>query len=159
MEASLHQLLAHLQQPAVGRWTPSDFSLVPELTERDLSALLQAHPHLEDIWPLSPLQRGLYVHARRDRSAYVTQMRLDVEGADEAALEAGLSRLRQGMEQSVEAHSAVRVAMHTLRDGTAVQVVVPAPLPWVEEYASAEAEDEAWLTEIARAASCWRRRR
>ncbi|MEZ3183304.1 hypothetical protein KYY02_33025, partial [Streptomyces pimonensis] len=46
-----------------GGHTPSDFPLVPDLTQEQVEALEAAYPGLEDVLPLSPLQEGLLFHA------------------------------------------------------------------------------------------------
>ncbi|WP_051898658.1 non-ribosomal peptide synthetase [Sciscionella sediminilitoris] len=49
---------------------------------------------IEDIWPLSPLQEGLYFHAAYGSDVYTTQIAIDIEGPlDTAAMEEAAGEL------------------------------------------------------------------
>jgi amino acid adenylation domain-containing protein/non-ribosomal peptide synthase protein (TIGR01720 family) len=80
--AALHGLLA-AARAAGGPFaaTPSDFPLA-RLDRAALDRLLAAHPDLEDLYPLSPLQQGLLFHALFDPGAatYFEQLGFEAEG-------------------------------------------------------------------------------
>jgi amino acid adenylation domain-containing protein/non-ribosomal peptide synthase protein (TIGR01720 family) len=65
---ALAALGEHAAQPGIGGRIPADLPLVP-LSERDVSRLEAAHPHLVDVWPVTPLQEGMLYHARYDDDA------------------------------------------------------------------------------------------
>ncbi|MGC9501999.1 amino acid adenylation domain-containing protein, partial [Streptomyces sp. WG7] len=132
-----------------GGHTPSDFPLVPALTQEQVEALEAAYPGLEDVLPLSPLQEGLLFHAHYDHEGtdvYTAQVELDLEGRlDEATLrEAWTALLRR--------HANLRAAFVPDVAGVPVQVVVRDPgLPWrtVDLRALPEADAEAEAGRIA----------
>ncbi|AKS31661.1 non-ribosomal peptide synthetase [Mycolicibacterium goodii] len=73
--------------------TPSDLPLV-KLTQDDIDRVVDAVPgHVETIWPLSPLQEGVYLQARYATSAvYIVQNVFDfAEPVDTAALRTAYS--------------------------------------------------------------------
>ncbi|MEU7469472.1 amino acid adenylation domain-containing protein, partial [Streptomyces sp. NPDC044984] len=111
-----------------GGHTPSDFPLVPALTQEQVEALEAAYPGLEDVLPLSPLQEGLLFHAVYDggeSDVYTPQLCLDLEGPlDADALRAACTAL-------LARHANLRAAfVHDVTD-TPVQVIARDPgLPW-----------------------------
>ncbi|HYO56247.1 condensation domain-containing protein, partial [Archangium sp.] len=60
--AALRQLIAHRNSEDAARLTPSDFPLA-RLEQAVLDRVLQQHPNVEDIYPLSPVQQGVLFHA------------------------------------------------------------------------------------------------
>ncbi|MEZ3183055.1 amino acid adenylation domain-containing protein, partial [Streptomyces pimonensis] len=120
--------LETLAGEGTGGHTPSDFPLVPDLTQEQVEDLEAAHPGLEDVLPLSPLQDGFLFHAlydAQDTDVYTAQLVLDLEGPlDEAVLrEAWTALLRR--------HANLRAGFVHDVTGTPVQVVVRDPgLPW-----------------------------
>ncbi|WP_143203912.1 non-ribosomal peptide synthetase, partial [Streptomyces sp. CB02400] len=110
-----------------GGHTPSDFPLV-SLTQEQVEALEAAHPGLEDVLPLSPLQEGLLFHAHYDHEGtdvYTAQLVLDLEGPldEEVLREAWTALLRR--------HASLRAGFVHDATGAPVQVVVRDPrLPW-----------------------------
>jgi amino acid adenylation domain-containing protein/non-ribosomal peptide synthase protein (TIGR01720 family) len=78
----LEALVAHCTGGAQGA-TPSDFPLAG-LTQAELDAMPTGH--IEDVYPLSPMQEGLVFHSLADPrgTAYVNQLRLDIDGLDPA---------------------------------------------------------------------------
>ncbi len=69
-----------------GGHTPSDFAFV-DLIQEQVDALEDAHPDIEDILPLSPLQEGLLFHALYDADGpdvYTVQFVMELEGPVDA---------------------------------------------------------------------------
>ena len=94
----LRKLIAHCQRSA-GGLTPSDFPLA-HLNDGELDTVVAqvgvAPRAIEDIYPLSPLQRGLLFHTLYELSSavYVTTVTWRIAGAlDEEALEAAWSHV------------------------------------------------------------------
>ncbi|CAL9557198.1 amino acid adenylation domain-containing protein [Streptomyces sp. enrichment culture] len=150
---ALDALAAHAARPGAGGRTPSEFPLVTvgqaeiEAYERDIDGL-------QDILPLSPLQRGLLFQAQFDRhgvDAYTLQVVMDVDGPlDRTALRAAVAAL-------FDRNPGLRAAFRERDTGDPVQLVPAAvELPWTETdltglpAADADAEvkrltDEEWL--------------
>ncbi|MGC9379069.1 amino acid adenylation domain-containing protein [Streptomyces sp. MH13] len=110
-----------------GGHTPSDFPLV-SLTQEQVEALEAAHPDLEDVLPLSPLQDGFLFHAlydAQDTDVYTAQLVLDLAGPLDAPV------LREAWTALLRRHANLRAAFVHDGTGTPVQVVVRDPeLPW-----------------------------
>ncbi|ACY97456.1 non-ribosomal peptide synthetase [Thermomonospora curvata] len=120
---ALRGIAAHTRTPGAGGHTPSDFPLV-SLDQAEVERLERAHPDLEDIWPVAPLQQGLYFHALLAAEAegvtdvYTGQLILDLDGdLDEAAL-------REAARALPGRHPALRTAFVQGADGTPLQVVL-----------------------------------
>nr|WP_078593585.1 non-ribosomal peptide synthetase [Streptomyces sp. NRRL S-920] len=169
--AMLGGLAAHTEKSGAGGHTPSDFPLLAALTHNTLTqhalaqnALTQdgverlesAVPGLEDVWPLSPLQKGMLFHATFDEEApdvYEGQRALALHGPLDAA------RLRAAWETVLRRHPILRASFHRLASGEAVQVVTrDVELPWREADVSGLPEAEA-DTEAERLAASERARR
>lgn len=147
----LDSLAEYATQPGAGGRTPSDFPLV-QLDQGEIESLEEAHPHLEEILPLSPLQQGMLYHvllgalADDDGEAgdearhnlYTVQLALDLEGSLDP------ERMRRAGQALLDRHGNLRAAF--VHDGMRqpVQVVCgDARLPWREENLR-------WLTEEQR---------
>jgi amino acid adenylation domain-containing protein/non-ribosomal peptide synthase protein (TIGR01720 family)/FkbM family methyltransferase len=124
--------LEELAQLETGGFTPSDFPLVP-LTMEQVALLEAAHPSLENVLPLSPLQEGLVFHALYDESApdvYTVQVAIELEGTLDAA------RLRDAADALLQRHPNLRAAIHHEGFARPVQVIArDVVLPWHEEDA------------------------
>src|SRR6185369_11021371 len=59
---SLRALIAHCLSPDAGGYTPSDFPLAA-LDQKTVDWLVNENPHIEDIYPLSPMQQALLFRA------------------------------------------------------------------------------------------------
>ncbi|MFC4493029.1 amino acid adenylation domain-containing protein [Streptomyces ovatisporus] len=147
----LDSLAEYATQPGAGGRTPSDFPLV-SLDQGEIETLEEAHPHLEEILPLSPLQQGMLYHVllgaladddgeggdEARHNLYTVQLALDLEGALDP------ERMRQAGQALLDRHGNLRAAF--VHDGMRqpVQVVCgDARLPWREENLR-------WLTEEQR---------
>ncbi|WP_315772832.1 MULTISPECIES: non-ribosomal peptide synthase/polyketide synthase [unclassified Bradyrhizobium] len=128
--AALRELVAHCTNGVYGL-TPSDVPLSglsqPEL---DLLGASRDWRDIEDIYPLSPMQQGMLFHALRDGDSgnYVSQIAVDISGADAARLRAAW--------QAVTARHAVLRTVFVWRElsGAPQQVVHrQVPVPFVEE--------------------------
>ncbi|WP_326799791.1 amino acid adenylation domain-containing protein [Streptomyces sp. NBC_01808] len=121
-------LAAHTEDPAAGGHSPSDFPLL-DLTQEAVEELEAAVPAPADIWPLSPLQKGMLFHATYDDDSpdvYKSQRVLALDGPLDTR------RLRAAWETVLARHAALRASFHRLAaSGEAVQVVArDVPLPW-----------------------------
>ncbi|SFJ64597.1 non-ribosomal peptide synthetase [Thermoflavimicrobium dichotomicum] len=76
----LRTLITACQEEERG-YTPSDFPLA-QLTQTELDQVLRLYPDAEDIYPLSPLQEGLWFHSLVDEGEgdYVVQMMFTLAG-------------------------------------------------------------------------------
>ncbi|GHJ44011.1 non-ribosomal peptide synthetase [Catellatospora sp. TT07R-123] len=118
-------LTAIAADPGVAGHTPSDFPLAA-LTTEDVADLDAAVPGLRAVLPLSPLQEGLYFHARTATGAdpYVVQQRIRLDGPVDPA------RLRGAAEGLLARHPHLASGLRTLRDGRTVAVVAGHRLRW-----------------------------
>src|ERR1044071_4241117 len=106
--------------------------------------------HLEDIYPLAPLQQGLLFHtlAAPDSTLYVEQGSWTLEGA------LAVEDYRQAWQQVVDRHPILRTGFVWKGLDTPVQVVFRrADLPFRDEdwRALGAAEQQARLDELCRA--------
>nr|WP_232666957.1 non-ribosomal peptide synthetase [Pseudonocardia sp. TRM90224] len=120
--AALAALATHAPEP--GAWGPSpvDFPLV-KLTQPDVDALAGGTSGLADVWPLTPLQQGMYFHSRyhahsaADPDGYIVQYMLDLEGPLTP------EELRAALAALTARHPALRASFHETADGGLVQAV------------------------------------
>ncbi|RJL21417.1 non-ribosomal peptide synthetase, partial [Bailinhaonella thermotolerans] len=119
-------VLRGLRDATGAGFTPSDLP-VP-LTQAEIEELERAEPDLADVWPLSPLQQGLFVHALLDEEdVYTVQLALDLDGPLDAA------RLRSAAEALLRRHPGLRVTFRQRPHGDAVQLVHDrVDLAWTE---------------------------
>ncbi|RJX83248.1 amino acid adenylation domain-containing protein, partial [Pseudomonas sp. LS-2] len=98
----LEQLIEHCCNPQHGGFTPSDFPLAM-LTQAQLDGMPVASPDVEDLYVLSPMQRGMLFHTVYEPQgrSYTNQVRLDVEGLDP-------QRFRAAWQATVDAHDVLR---------------------------------------------------
>ncbi|RFU38961.1 non-ribosomal peptide synthetase, partial [Actinomadura logoneensis] len=103
--------------------TPSDFPLVA-LDRADVAELDRTFPDLADVWPLAPMQQGLYFHALLDASAtdvYTGQLVLDFDG------DVDVEALRDAAFELPARHPALRTAFTQTVSGEPVQAVLAMP--------------------------------
>ncbi|MFT4127439.1 MAG: amino acid adenylation domain-containing protein, partial [Gordonia sp. (in: high G+C Gram-positive bacteria)] len=103
--------------------TPSDIPATG-LSQPEIDALAVDHPGA-DLWPLSPLQRGLFYQAQLaadDPDAvdvYLTQGIIDLTGDLDA------TRLERALQRLVAAHRVLRAGFCRTERGTPVSIVAP----------------------------------
>ncbi|ALU43405.1 non-ribosomal peptide synthetase [Pseudoalteromonas rubra] len=87
LEAALVAVITHCTD-SVGCLTPSDVPLA-KLSQHQLDTLSVNSAHLQDIYPLSPMQQGMLFHSLYEQGeAYVNQTSLDIHGLDTERFEA-----------------------------------------------------------------------
>lgn len=141
--ATLGDLVEHCVDGAAGGLSPSDVPLCAA-TQAELDALPVPARQIEDVYPLSHLQHGLFFHSREGGAAdlYVNQLVVDVDGLDPARFAAVWAGL-------VARHAMLRTGF-VWTGARALQVVhrqVPAPVR-VEDGSG---RDAAALAALARA--------
>ncbi|CCH30551.1 non-ribosomal peptide synthetase [Actinosynnema sp. NPDC047251] len=126
---ALEAFVEHAALPGAGGHSPSDFDLVA-LTEGEIAAIERETGAVQDVLPLSPLQKGLLFQAEFDRDGadvYTLQVVVDVEGALD------VDAFRAAAEALLRRHPNLRASFHSRPSGDAVQVIpVGAALPWEE---------------------------
>ncbi|MEU9101662.1 amino acid adenylation domain-containing protein [Streptomyces sp. NPDC048361] len=125
---ALGAIAAHAGTPGAGGRIPSEFPLVT-VDQREIEAYEKAVGRLDDILPLSPLQRGLLFQAEFDRhgvDAYTLQVVMDIGGPLDAAA------LRAAVAAMVDRNPGLRACFRE-RDGEPVQLVpADVELSWTE---------------------------
>ncbi|MCK9802333.1 amino acid adenylation domain-containing protein [Pseudomonas sp. MAFF 302030] len=98
----LEFLIEHCCQPGLRLATPSDFPGAG-LTQRQLDVLSVDLGKIEDVYPLSTLQKGLLFHAlyAPESGDYINQMRVEVTGLD-------VERFRLAWQQTADAQDLLR---------------------------------------------------
>ncbi|WP_354571578.1 amino acid adenylation domain-containing protein [Rhodococcus sp. UYP9] len=124
---------------AVGGHTPSDFDLV-RTSSADIARWEAGYRTVTDVWPLTPLQAGMYFLGGLDDSisadAYTVQISLDLGGHVDA------ERLHSAARTLLERHPNLRTAFVDDESGTPVQIVVDGLAPeWTEIDLTAEPLD------------------
>ncbi|RAR86040.1 non-ribosomal peptide synthase protein (TIGR01720 family)/amino acid adenylation domain-containing protein, partial [Paracidovorax anthurii] len=103
--AGLHEELLVLVEHCTGGargFTPSDVPLAG-LTQSQIDRLPVDPDHLQDLYPLSPMQHGMLFHSRYDAagSTYVNQLRVDIDGLDP-------ERFAQSWREALARHDVLR---------------------------------------------------
>ncbi|MEV6426187.1 amino acid adenylation domain-containing protein [Nocardia sp. NPDC051463] len=132
---ALGALARHAEEVETGGHTPSDFPLAA-CTQRDIDGWERQYPTLADVWPLSPLQFGLYFHACFDNGVddYVVQLVLSLAGTVDD------DRLRRAAAAALARHDSLRTAFVASDGGVRQLVVGSAEIDW-------RTTDLAWLPE------------
>ncbi|WP_379613591.1 amino acid adenylation domain-containing protein [Pseudonocardia sp. GCM10023141] len=116
----LAALTALARVPGPGGLTPSD--VLAPVTQAQLEVWERDRPRLVDVWPLSPLQEGLFFHATFDgggtgADVYLAQAVLDIDGPIDAA------RMRGAADALLRRYPNLGAAFVHGRDGIPVQVI------------------------------------
>nr|WP_256660327.1 non-ribosomal peptide synthetase [Pseudomonas sp. RIT623] len=100
--AQLQAMVAHCLAAEHGGVTPSDFPLAA-LTQAQLDELPIAAAHIEDIYALAPMQRGMLFHTLYEAEGgdYLNQMSLAVDGLDP-------QRFRAAWQATLDEHEVLR---------------------------------------------------
>ncbi|WP_278263626.1 non-ribosomal peptide synthetase [Nocardia sp. AG03] len=123
---ALTALVTHAATDGAGGHTPSDFDLVT-VDQPQIDRWEHTHPHLADVWPLSPLQYGLLFHALYDSDTadgYTVQSLLTLAGTVDA------TRLRSAAQALVDRHENLRAAFVETDDGPRQLVLAHAEIRW-----------------------------
>ena len=106
IESNLQAVVAHCIDPRHGGVTPADFPLA-DLTQAQLDDVPVTARQIEDLYPLSPMQRGLLFHSVYEplAGAYVNQLSVEATGLD-------ATRLAQAWQATLDAHPILRSGFH-----------------------------------------------
>lgn len=98
---ALESIIAHCLSGAAGV-TPSDYPLAG-LMQSEMDRMALPFERIADLYPLSPLQQGLFYHAVHEPEAghYVNQLAIDVTGLD-------AERFQAAWEEAVAHHAILR---------------------------------------------------
>jgi amino acid adenylation domain-containing protein/non-ribosomal peptide synthase protein (TIGR01720 family) len=126
MLAALREVLAAAASGAAPRLTPADFPDA-SLDRESLAKLVARYPDLEDVLPLTPMQRLFFAMEDSASRLGFEQWQFGIDGAIDAAL------LRRAVEHVIARHTILRTAFV---DGVAAEplqiVLRSATLPWAE---------------------------
>lgn len=78
VKSGLVNIIGHCSS-SDGCYTPSDFPMA-NVEVSALQSLQLDYPNLQDLYQSTPMQQGLLFHSLMDKSAYVTQLYLNVSG-------------------------------------------------------------------------------
>ncbi|MEE1925826.1 amino acid adenylation domain-containing protein [Pseudomonas sp. 148P] len=137
--AELRLLVEHCTRDDVAGITPSDFPLVA-LTQAELDGLPVAAGQVQDLYPLSPMQRGMLFHSLYEAEAghYINQLRIDVDGLD-------VARFRAAWQGLVDQHEVLRSVFVTALEQPLQIVLREVEVPFVECDARMAHDQRAWL--------------
>ncbi|MBU3067876.1 amino acid adenylation domain-containing protein [Nocardia sp. NEAU-G5] len=133
--SALGAITAHAKTAHAGGHTPSDFPLV-RVSGADITRWERAYGRLTDVWPLAPLQPGLYLHAMLAEPLPSARTAVDVYNV-QAVLRIGGGvdgdRLHRAAREILRRYPNLRAAFAA--DGTGLpRQVVPetVELPWCQ---------------------------
>jgi amino acid adenylation domain-containing protein/non-ribosomal peptide synthase protein (TIGR01720 family) len=117
----LQALIAHCVSPEAGGYTPSDFPLAT-ISQAELDRLADRLPtwkHLEDLYPLSPMQQGMLFHSlyAPASDAYVELLSCTVRG------QLNILAFEQAWQQTSDRHATFRTAFLWQRPDLPLQEV------------------------------------
>ncbi|MFI9511284.1 amino acid adenylation domain-containing protein [Nocardia sp. NPDC052566] len=116
---ALTSIVESADLPGSGGHSPSDFPLVA-VSQHDIDAWEGRYGAVADVWPLTPLQSGLYFHALLANSsvdAYTAQIALTFDG------QLDVDRMEAAAAQLLTRHAALRTAFVADTAGVVRQVV------------------------------------
>ena len=137
--AALEALVDYSRNDTTGGLTPSDVPLI-STSQPDIDAWETRYGPLDDIWPLTPLQKGFQFHSLAsgaDPDVYMPQIVLTLSG------ELDTTRLRDAAFALVARHQSLRTLF--VRDGagrSAQLVLARGSVQWSEVDLSTSTEDE-----------------
>ncbi|HYP19482.1 MAG TPA: amino acid adenylation domain-containing protein, partial [Chloroflexia bacterium] len=115
----LNGLIAQCRSQVSTVYAASDFPLAG-LDQEGLNRLAASYPHIEDIYPLSPMQRGMLFHSlyEPESDIYITQMTCELTGELEP------EALCWAWQQVIDRHTILRTAVEWEQVDEPLQVVV-----------------------------------
>ncbi|MGA8944246.1 MAG: amino acid adenylation domain-containing protein [Thermoactinomyces sp.] len=115
----LSQCVQHCLNKKESTRTPSDFH-VKDLSMAELEYICSLLPadRIQDIYPLSPLQKGILFHAIQTRIQYFEQFYLDLDGTVDFAV------FKQSLEELVQKHDVLRTVFLFQNLAQPMQVVL-----------------------------------
>ena len=136
----LQSLIAHCLHDSAGGLTPSDFPLA-KLTQAQLDALPVPAAHIEDVYPLTPMQEGMLLHTLLEPGTglYYMQDRYRINS------ELDPERFAQAWQAVVARHEALRASFCWNVGEDMLQVIhTPGrtPIEYLDWSAVAETEQE-----------------
>ncbi|HEY3579053.1 MAG TPA: amino acid adenylation domain-containing protein, partial [Pyrinomonadaceae bacterium] len=131
---SLRALIAHSREPEAGYYTPSDFPLVT--IEQSTLDEWQTTYAIEQLYPATAMQKGMFFHSLLDQAAYVTQLYSTIEG------DVQLPLLRQAWQTVVDRHAMLRTIFIGTGEAQHQLVLKRASLFWQEEDLCGLSADE-----------------
>ncbi|MFI1919862.1 amino acid adenylation domain-containing protein [Nocardia sp. NPDC020380] len=149
--SALEAITTHARSEHAGGHTPSDFALV-RVSHEDITGWEREYGRLTDVWPLAPLQSGLFFHAAavRPGAAAVADV-YNVQTVVQPGGEIDRERLRRAGQRLLQRHANLRAAFVFDGLGLPLQVVPESvELPW-REVDLATASDLAELAAQERA--------
>jgi non-ribosomal peptide synthase protein (TIGR01720 family) len=123
---SLRRQIRHRPAAAAGKLTPADFPLA-DVDQHTLDKLVEDDSHVEDIYPLSPLQQGLLFHSLYDSDSggYFEQLSCTLEG------DLDLESFQRAWQRVVDRHPALRTSFRYENLHKPLQIVHGhVDLPW-----------------------------
>ena len=124
--SGIRTVISHCTTPGVGAYTPSDFPLA-HVDGSQLDQWQAQFPHIQRLYPATPMQQGMYFHSLMDSTAYATQTYPVLKGRIHSEY------FKRAWNEVVNRHDVFRTAF--LGDaGNLYQLVVPkAQIPFHEE--------------------------
>ena len=143
--AELAAVIEHTTRQGAGALTPSDIGLV-RLSPAKLSQLCAAQPGVSDVYPLTPLQRGMLFQSllAPELATYVAQLDLRVQRLD-------VSRFLAAFRDVLARHDSLRAAFEHAGLEEPLQVIVREVDVPVEQHDFRGEPDEAALAARVRA--------
>ncbi|MFI6871631.1 amino acid adenylation domain-containing protein [Nocardia sp. NPDC050406] len=142
---ALEAIAAHSRGADAGGHTPSDFPLV-RVSGADIAGWERDYGRLTEVWPLAPLQAGLFFHATVAAADPTVADVYNVQTVVRLGATIDGDRLRQAGQRMLERYPNLRAAFVFDSTGTPCQVVAEAvELPW----RAVEVADPEDLAELA----------
>lgn len=115
IEQNVELLTACLSKQKISIATPSDFSSLM-VSKAQLDNWQQRH-YIDDMYPATPVQRGMLFHSDMDSAAYMVQIELSFKGS------LNLDWLRQSWQAVANAHAVLRTVFVSHDNGEQIQLV------------------------------------
>jgi amino acid adenylation domain-containing protein/non-ribosomal peptide synthase protein (TIGR01720 family) len=125
---ALRAFIIHCLSPGAGGYTPSDFPLAG-LDQNTVDSIVNEKQHIEDIYPLSPMQQGLLFHTlyAPEASEYFVQLTCTLQG------ELDSEAFKRVWQEVLDRHSITRTSFVWENLEQPLQIVhSQIDLPWQE---------------------------